>query len=164
MSFQNADAKLTAEIHAANQQWLKALQISVDAVLDCYAEKAKDGVDCVLLPTVQGTVCDTRDLRRQYFEHFLAKKPLGTIDEERVHLLSPTPGARVVNYMGHYTFSLQGADGSRSNVPARFTFTYIETPRGWVIAHHHSSAMPEGKAAVSKEEKETGLGCCCCSC
>lgn len=142
MSFQNADAQLIKEIHAANQKWLDALKVSVDAVLDCYAEKAKDGVDGVLLPTVQGTVCDSRELRRQYFEHFLEKKPLGKIDEERVHLLSSTPGERVVNYMGHYTFSLLSPDGSRSNVPARFTFTYIETPRGWMIAHHHSSAMP----------------------
>jgi hypothetical protein len=161
MTFQDADAKVTEEIHTANQKWLKALQTSVDAVLDCYAEKAKDGVEGVLLPTVQGTVCDTRDLRRQYFHHFLEKKPLGTIDEERVHLLSAVSGARVANYMGHYTFSLQAADGSRSNVPARFTFTYIETPRGWVIAHHHSSAMPAGKAEPKKEEKASA--CCCCA-
>ncbi|MDD5586311.1 MAG: DUF4440 domain-containing protein [Alphaproteobacteria bacterium] len=161
MPVQEANAQMIDEVHATNQKWLKALQTSLDAVLDCYASKAKDGFEAVLLPTVQGTVCDTPELRGGYFKHFLEKKPLGTNDEERIQVLSATPGSRAVNYMGHYTFSLQGADGKRSDVPARFTFTYVETPRGWVIAHHHSSGMPEGKAEPKKEEKAGS--CCCCS-
>lgn len=158
MAVQQADAKTAEEARQANQKWLKALTVSVDAVMECYAVADKDGFEGVLLPTVQGLVCDTLPLRRAYFTHFLEKKPIGKIDEERVQILNPTPGSRVLNYMGHYTFSLMGPDGKRSDVPARFTFTYVETPRGWVIAHHHSSAMPEGGAAKANNDDH---GCCC---
>ncbi len=133
---------LLKEIQAANQQWLDALRVNSQEVAKLYANLEQDGFEAVLLPTVLGKVCDTAETRKAYFDHFCEKDPIGTIVEPAVQLLSPVPGHRVVNYMGHYDFALKQEDGTRVTVPARFTFTYVETPRGWVIGHHHSSAMP----------------------
>jgi hypothetical protein len=45
-----------------------------------------------------------------------------------------------------------GADGSK--VLARYSFVYIQEGDEWKIAHHHSSAMPEGLLAASAKVKQ----------
>jgi len=41
-----------------------------------------------------------------------------------------------------------GVDGSK--VVARYTYSYVLENGQWMIAHHHSSMMPEGMLAAAK--------------
>lgn len=52
---------------------------------------------------------------------------------------------------GVYEFTM-GADGSK--VMARYSFVYVKEDSEWKIAHHHSSAMPEGMMAAAAKIKE----------
>ena len=52
---------------------------------------------------------------------------------------------------GVYEFTM-GADGSK--VMARYSFVYVQEDGEWKIAHHHSSAMPEGLLAASAKIKQ----------
>jgi len=42
---------------------------------------------------------------------------------------------------GYYTFSYV-KDGETKTIPARYSFVYVKSDRGWLIVDHHSSAMP----------------------
>ena len=44
--------------------------------------------------------------------------------------------------MGVYTFRLS-KNGKARKVQARYTYVYEWQDGKWLIAHHHSSAMPE---------------------
>lgn len=52
-------------------------------------------------------------------------------------------GCNVAQDVGTYTFRFK--DGSTAH--ARYSFVYEQVDGRWLIAHHHSSAMP--KAAVA---------------
>lgn len=45
---------------------------------------------------------------------------------------------------GIYDFSYN-ENGKRVDVPARYTFVYTLTPKGWMIVDHHSSVLPENQ-------------------
>ena len=50
---------------------------------------------------------------------------------------------------GTYTFTPKGDQpGSTTQVPARYTFLYEPREGQWLIAHHHSSTMPEPTPAT----------------
>ena len=89
----------------------------------------------ILLPTVSNKVRHNREEVEDYFVHFCAKGPKGTIDEANVR----TFGNLAIN-SGVYTFSFK--DGSA--VQGRFTFAYRWNGQRWMIVEHHSSVMPEG--------------------
>ena len=118
------------EIIALFEQWNDALQTgepkNVVALYD------KD--DGILLPTISNKVRHNHTEIEDYFVNFLAKKPVGTIDESNVRIFDGT----AIN-SGVYTFAF--ADGS--TVQARFTFVYRNNGDGWKIVEHHSSKMPE---------------------
>lgn len=88
----------------------------------------------VLLPTVSDKPRTDHSAIENYFEHFLAKSPLGTIDERTIKI-----GCDTVQDMGLYTFKFE--DGR--TVQARYSFIYEFENGKWVISHHHSSMMPE---------------------
>lgn len=90
--------------------------------------------DAVLLPTVSNKVRLTDAERVDYFEHFLAQKPVGKIDTRTIRI-----GCNKAIDTGTYTFTF--ANGS--TVSARYTFTYAWNGNEWKISTHHSSAMPE---------------------
>ncbi|MES9966602.1 MAG: nuclear transport factor 2 family protein, partial [Sedimenticola sp.] len=69
-----------------------------------------------------------------YFVHFLAKGPVGEIDEANIR----TFGDIAIN-SGIYTFTFK--DGAV--VQARYTFVYRWNGERWLIIEHHSSQMPE---------------------
>jgi uncharacterized protein (TIGR02246 family) len=94
--------------------------------------------DAVLLPTVSNTPRTTPAMIRDYFEHFLAKRPRGHIDSRTVQ-----SGCNLALDMGTYTFWLMNDSGQVSDVAARYTFVYQYRDGAWKILHHHSSAMPE---------------------
>ncbi len=121
------------EILALFDAWNNAL-LSGDAskVASLYAENA------ILLPTVSNKVRHNHGEIRDYFEHFLQKKPSGNIVEHNIRLFDDL----AIN-SGVYHFSLHPKDGERSFVKARYTFVYQVIEGKWLIVEHHSSAFPE---------------------
>jgi hypothetical protein len=114
-----------------------------NAVVNLYAREA------VLLPTVEiGPYTNPADIPK-YFEHFLAKKPRGAIDEATRTIRI---GCNIAFDAGLYTFTYtacpqppQPADPNcPPTVKARYTYVYeCYDDGGWLIAHHHSSVQPK---------------------
>ena len=104
-----------------------------EAVTRLYAE------DAILLPTVSNKMRHNREQIRDYFRHFLARRPMGRIDESHVRLFG-----ELAIHSGHYTFTFGSSD--RDPVQASFTFVYRhESEKRWRIVSHHSSALPEAE-------------------
>ncbi|MFN4264032.1 MAG: SgcJ/EcaC family oxidoreductase [Thioalkalivibrionaceae bacterium] len=113
-------------------RWNDALKsLDPDRVTACYAE------DAVLLPTVSNIPRTNPQEIRDYFEHFLAKRPVGTIEQRNVKL-----GCNKLTDAGLYRFRLDD-HGKILEVPARYTFVYEHRDGDWRIVHHHSSMMPQ---------------------
>ncbi len=113
-------------------RWNDALKtLDPRRVAECYAE------DGILLPTVSNIPRTNRDEITDYFKHFLEKHPVGTINQRNVRL-----GCNKITDAGIYTFRVTDKDGTHSEVPARYTFVYVNHQGEWLIAHHHSSMMP----------------------
>ncbi|NQZ47897.1 MAG: SgcJ/EcaC family oxidoreductase [Erythrobacter sp.] len=121
-----------AEIGGLFDQWNAALQTcDPDQVVALYAD------DAILLPTLSNDVRHNHAEIRDYFVHFLQKKPFGTIDQSNIRDLGD-----VAVHSGVYTFALT-ADGETSHAQCRFTYVYARSGDGWKIIEHHSSLMPE---------------------
>ena len=90
--------------------------------------------NAILLPTVSNQVRHNHEEIEDYFVHFLAKKPMGKIDESNVR----TYGELAI-HSGVYTFTFSGD----VKVQGRFTFVYRWNGLDWKIIEHHSSQMPE---------------------
>ena len=95
------------------------------------ANYASDGV---LLPTVSNQPRTNLVEIRDYFVKFLKSKPQGTIDQRIIKI-----GCNIAQDVGTYTFKF----GDGKTVNARYTFVYEWEDGKWLIAHHHSSGMPE---------------------
>ena len=123
---------MNQEIASLFQKWNDALKTrdpkNVVALYD---------TDAILLPTVSNQVRHNHSEITDYFEGFLAKGPVGAIDESNVRIHSD-----IAINSGVYTFTF--ADGAK--VPARFTFVYRWNGEHWLIIEHHSSQMPESQA------------------
>ena len=120
------------EISDLFETWNRALQTgNPNNVVACYAE------DAILLPTVSAKVRHNHEEIRDYFVHFLAKKPYGKITEQNIRIY----GNIAIN-SGLYTFTLTEA-GAATDVAARFTFAYQKYEDRWLIIEHHSSVLPE---------------------
>ena len=121
-----------ADIENLFNQWNASLQTgSPEKVVDNYAN------DAILIPTVSNKVRHNHEEIEDYFEHFLLKKPVGTIDEEHIRIF----GDIAIN-SGLYTFDIV-ADGEHEKVKARYTFVYHKIDGKWLIVEHHSSVLPE---------------------
>ncbi|MEU6306484.1 SgcJ/EcaC family oxidoreductase [Streptomyces chartreusis] len=124
------------EIAGLFDQWNRALATGdPEQVADLYAK------DAVLLPTVSNKVRADRAGIVDYFEHFLANKPVGTKIETHVNVLDHNSAIDA----GVYEFALTDpATGEKSTVEARYTYAYEKRGGEWFIVNHHSSKMPEG--------------------
>ncbi|MFJ4368277.1 SgcJ/EcaC family oxidoreductase [Streptomyces chartreusis] len=124
------------EIGGLFDQWNSALATGdPEQVADLYAK------DAVLLPTVSNKVRADRAGIVDYFEHFLANKPVGTKIETHVNVLDHNSAIDT----GVYEFALTDpATGEKSTVEARYTYAYEKRGGEWLIVNHHSSKMPEG--------------------
>lgn len=118
-----------AQVAALFDRWNASL-----ATLDPDRVVANYATDGVLLPTVSNQPRGNHAEIRDYFVSFLQKKPQGKIDRRFVKV-----GCNLATDVGTYTFSFK--DGSK--VSARYSFVYEFKDGRWLIAHHHSSAMPE---------------------
>ncbi|WHT22732.1 SgcJ/EcaC family oxidoreductase [Crossiella sp. CA-258035] len=118
------------QIAALFQQWNAALATGQPTVVaDLYTPGA------VLLPTLSNEVRTSRAAILDYFKSFLAKGPSGRILSSTVTVLDRDTAMNNGTYL--FTFK----DGSTAQ--ARFTYVYEKVGGRWLIAAHHSSAMPE---------------------
>jgi uncharacterized protein (TIGR02246 family) len=117
-------------------QWNRTLQTGdPEKVADLYAS------DAVLLPTVSNQVRADHAAIVDYFEHFLANKPVGKKIETHINVLDNNS----VIDAGTYQFTLTDPEtGEKSVVEARYTYAYEKRGGEWLIVNHHSSKMPEG--------------------
>lgn len=119
-------------IGALFDRWNDALQtLDPDKVVELYAQ------DAVLLPTLSNAVRHNHEEIRDYFVHFLQKRPRGTINESNIRQFADT-----AIHSGIYTFELT-ADDQTSEARCRFTYVYSNVSGEWKIVEHHSSLMPE---------------------
>jgi uncharacterized protein (TIGR02246 family) len=122
---------MKSEISDQFVMWNQALQTGdPDKVIACYAQ------DAILLPTVSAQVRHNHAEIRDYFVHFLAKKPVGKITEQNIRIYD-----NIAINSGLYTFTLT-EDGGQTDVAARFTYVYRKDEDGWLIIEHHSSILP----------------------
>lgn len=131
-NYHTAQCKTTSEVEIAAlfERWNDALQTREPArVVALYAD------DAILLPTVSNQPRLTPAERTDYFEHFLADGPAGSIDMRQIEI-----GCNMAVDAGLYTFNF--ADTGES-VSGRYSYTYRWDGETWLITSHHSSAMPE---------------------
>lgn len=129
---------------AAQQACAPATQQQIASLFDRWNDSLRTGdpdkvlanyaPDGVLLPTVSNQARTTPAAIKDYFVKFLKYKPQGSIDDRFIRI-----GCNVAQDVGNYTFRY--ADGK--TVHARYTYVYEWNDGKWLIAHHHSSAMPE---------------------
>lgn len=137
-------AVTAAQVEALFDRWNTSL-----GTLDPVQVTANYAEDAVLLPTVSNTPRTDRAMIRDYFVHFLARHPHGVINSRTVKV-----GCNSASDVGTYTFTLDGkAPGEKVIVPARYSYNYVYRNGQWLIAHHHSSAMPEPVAQVTAAAK-----------
>lgn len=117
------------EITALFDEWNSAIQTGDPKQVAALYEN-----NAILLPTVSNQVRHNPGEIEDYFVNFLAKGPMGKIDEANVR----TFGELAIN-SGVYTFTFEGG----ASVQARYTFVYRWNGQRWMIVEHHSSAMPE---------------------
>ncbi len=121
------------EVAAATAQWAtRFVDDNPDQILTLYAP------DAVLWGTLSPTVRQGPAALREYFVAAFKVLP-----EHRVSFgeqLIRVYGKTAIN-TGYYTFSYV-KDGETKTIPARYSFVYVKTDRGWLIVDHHSSAMP----------------------
>ncbi len=95
--------------------------------------------DASFLPTLNGELKRGIKGAEEYFTHFLAKNPIGTVVESVTQISSDES---LIAYSGLYDFELDGESG-REIVHARFTFIFQKNSDGvYKIVHHHSSLRP----------------------
>lgn len=117
------------EIASLFDRWNTSLQTGdPEKVVANYETKS------VLLPTLSNKVRLTPAEKADYFEHFLQRKPVGSIDSRTIEV-----DCNTAVDAGLYTFKF----GDGSSVQARYSFTYKWNGKRWGITSHHSSAMPE---------------------
>lgn len=120
------------EIGMLFDRWNAAL-----ATLDPSQVTAQYAQDAVLLATLSDKPRANHDEIKDYFVHFLHKKPQGKIDRRIINL-----GCNIASDTGIYTFTLH-EKGKIKHVQARYSFVYEYDDDQWLIEHHHSSLMPE---------------------
>ena len=121
------------EIEMALMNWLNTLADG-DAVnmSDLYLDNG------ILLGTVAKEIKQGREQIQEYFEMFLKKSPIGSID---TFILQNFGDVCISD--GTYTFEIDGEGGNRESVAARYTYVWKKENEKWMIATHHSSVNPK---------------------
>ena len=120
------------EIELALTNWLNTLADgNAVAMTDLYLENG------VLLGTLAKEIKQGHEQLQQYFEMFLKKSPIGSVDS---FILQNFGDVCISD--GTYTFELDGESGNRESVAARYTYVWKKENKKWMIATHHSSVNP----------------------
>lgn len=121
------------EIAGLFDRWNAALATGkTSEVVKLYAHNG------ILQPTVSNKIRATPAEIGDYFDHFLALKPKGTINYRQIRILDDNTAFD----SGAYTFEIV-KNGKPAKVRARYTYIYEKIDGDWKIVNHHSSAMPE---------------------
>tara|TARA_B100000780_G_C20974853_1_gene389339 strand:- start:378 stop:845 length:468 start_codon:yes stop_codon:yes gene_type:complete len=121
------------DIELALTNWLNTLADgNAVAMADLYLENG------VLLGTVAKDIKQGREQIQQYFEMFLSKSPIGSVDS---FILQNFGDVCISD--GTYTFEIDGEGGNRESVSARYTYVWKKENKKWMIATHHSSVNPK---------------------
>jgi uncharacterized protein (TIGR02246 family) len=121
------------EIEMALTNWLNTLADGDPVkVTDLYLDNG------VLLGTVAEDIKQGHTEILSYFEMFVTKNPIGSVD---TFILQNFGDVCISD--GTYTFELDGEDGQRTSVAARYTYVWKKENDKWMIATHHSSVNPE---------------------
>jgi uncharacterized protein (TIGR02246 family) len=131
---QTAWAGAKDDVAAATAKWAEAVASQdPDPVVALY-----DDETAVLWGTISPTRLDGKPGIRGYFERAFKVLPglKAAFGDQNIRVLGDT----AVN-TGYYTFSFM-KDGETKTLPARYSFTYVRRPWGWMIVDHHSSKMP----------------------
>lgn len=112
-----------------------------DALQDLTARKviARYDNDATLLPTLENGPYTKGKGLEAYFEDFVKKAPVATIEESTRTIVL---GCNVAYDIGLYDFTFKpGIDPAK----ARYTFVYKwdVSSKKWLIDHHHSSVQPK---------------------
>ena len=120
------------EIELALTNWLNTLADgNAVKMTDLYLENG------VLLGTVAKEIKQGRLAIQEYFEMFLKKSPIGSVDS---FILQNFGDVCISD--GTYTFEIDGEGGNRESVAARYTYVWKKENKKWMIATHHSSINP----------------------
>lgn len=93
----------------------------------------------VLLATVSNTPRTTPAAVRDYFVSFLKNSPQATINSSTVKI-----DCNTATRVGLWTVALTNpSTGVKTDVKARYSFTYLWDGSAWKIDHLHSSVLPE---------------------
>ena len=121
------------EIELALTNWLNVLADGDPVkITDLYLE------DGVLLGTVAEEIKQGHTAIQEYFDMFVTKNPIGSID---TFILQNYGDVCISD--GTYTFELDGEEGGRTSVAARYTYVWKKENNKWMIATHHSSVNPK---------------------
>lgn len=124
----------TVEVAQLFDRWNNSLATKdAEIVSSNYADGA------VLLATLSNRPRTTHADIREYFVHFLEKSPHGKILNRTINIACDEAFD-----VGTYQFDLTDQKTHQtSTVSARYSFIYRYQQGKWLIAHHHSSLMPE---------------------
>lgn len=118
------------EIAALFDRWNQSLRSgNAKNVVDNYADNS------LLLPILSSQPLRTQSEKLEYFQNFLADRPIAMIDMRTIEL-----GCNTAVDTGLYTFNFSRSGHSESG---RFTYTYRWDGSEWLITSHHSSVVPE---------------------
>lgn len=131
-----AHAATPGPIRAAYEEWVDVLEAAPhcdgESVADLYAPNA------VLLATFTDYVKGAAQIT-EYFDNLTCFDDL-RVETNRITTMSK---GNLGYATGLYTFSYASEDGTRTHVPARFTFVFDKSGNNWRIVNHHSSVTPE---------------------
>ena len=133
LSVQTATAGPQEDVAAAGQKWATVFaENNPDTMLPLYAK------DAVLWGTLSPTIRSDAAAVKAYFVGAFQALPKATVKfgDQVIRVYGNT----AVN-SGYYTFSYT-KDGETKSIPARYSFTYVKDGDRWMIADHHSSAVP----------------------
>ncbi len=121
------------DVAATTAAWAQVFaQNDPDKIASLYS---KDGV---LWGTLSPTVRSDPTAIRAYFVSAFTALPQAKVSfgDQLIRVY----GNAAIN-TGYYTFSYV-KDGETKTIPARYSFTYVKDGDRWMIADHHSSAIP----------------------
>ncbi len=126
-----------ADVLSAMEQWQKA--VAEGCTSDPNKIVALYANDSVLWGTISPTIRSGTAAITDYFVNACQKLPKLTVvfKDPLVRIYGDT----AIN-SGYYTFSYE-KDGATASLPARYSFTLVKRDGKWLIADHHSSAMPK---------------------
>jgi len=133
-AFADDKAEVTTAMNAWKTQLTEACSKDASHILPLYAD------DGVLWGTISQTIRTDKAGLTDYFVNACKKLPKLSV-EFKDPVIRVYGGDTAIN-SGYYTFSYE-KDGQMVQLPARYSFTLVKTGGKWLIADHHSSAMPK---------------------